>query len=51
MREEAGDSGRVLGVVERGLGLLPRAPGSHSEAVSKGGVGAGLHCEGREGDR
>lgn len=50
-REEAGDSGRVLGVVEKVLGLLPRALGSHSESVSKGGAGAGLHCEGREGDR
>lgn len=49
--DEAGDVGRALKVVERGLGFLPRTLGSHGEVVSKGEAGTGLCCEGREGDR
>lgn len=50
-RHEAGDVGRALQAVERGLGFLPRALGSHGKVVSKGEAGAGLCCEGSEEDR
>lgn len=50
-RESLRDAGRALKVVERNLGFLPRALGSHSEVVSKGEAGAGLCCERREAGR
>ena len=51
VRDEAGDAGRALKVVERHLGFVPRVLGSHGKVVSKGEAGAGLCCEWREGIR